>query len=410
MVIVRASGFAEARQTIASGAARENLSVVLSPATVLEAVTVTPTRGEQRLGDTAASVNVINRAEIRQSPAVVADDVLRRMPAFSLFRRTSSLVTPDDAGRVAARPGNERREPDARTSRRRSLQRSIRRLGLLDAHPLEGTDRIELVDSSSSSLYGNFAMGGVINIVTAPAAKQRSMCGRSTATEQPEVRLSASDVWGKVGVSADVSTFSTEGFPIVVDVNPAGVAERGAVDNNATVDFTNVNLKLVYDASDRARFFFRTGYFDEDRNNGKHSTIDGTPEANDTTWKAFSGGTRLILPDRSELTATVFVDSETFRSNFLAVPAATPPRSIGRMTLNQRVPTTGAGATAQWSRTFDGRHVFAAGADWRWVDGDSEEDGLDATTGTQVVLKRVSGGTQRAPASSSRISSRRFRP
>ena len=32
----------------------------------------------------------------------------------------------------------------------------------------------------------------------------------------------------------------------------------------------------------------------------------------------------------------------------------------------------------------------------RRVDGDSEEDGLDATTGTQVTLKRVSGGTQRS--------------
>ena len=229
VVIVRASGFAEARQTVVSGAARENLSVVLSPATVLEAVTVTPTRGEQRLGDTAASVNVINRAEIRQSPAVVADDVLRRMPAFSLFRRTSSLSS----------------HPTTQGVSLRGLGPSgvSRTLVLLDGVPfndpfggwvywtrvpLEGTDRIELVDGSSSSLYGNFAMGGVINIVTAPATKQtldvRTQYGNRNS---PKFDVSASDVWGKVGVSADVSTFSTEGFPIVVDVNPAGVAERG---------------------------------------------------------------------------------------------------------------------------------------------------------------------------------------
>ena len=398
VVIVRAAGFAEGRQTIGSGAARQDLSVVLKPATVLETVIVTPARGEQRLGDTAASINVINRAEIRQSPAVVADDVLRRMPAFSLFRRTSSISS----------------HPTTQGVSLRGLGPSgvSRTLVLLDGVPfndpfggwvywtripLEATDRIELVDSSSSSLYGNFAMGGVINIVTAPAAKRtldvRTQYGNLNS---PKLDVSASDVWGKVGVSADVTTFKTDGFPIVVDVNPAGVAERGLVDNNATVDFTNVNFKLVYDATERARFFFRTGYFSEERNNGKHSTIDGTPEANDTTWTTVSGGTRLILADRSELTATVFVDSETFRSNFLAVPAATPPRSIGRMTLNQRVPTSGTGVMTQWSRTFDGRHVVSAGADWRWVDGDSEEDGLDGTTGTQVVLKRISGGTQRS--------------
>ena len=42
------------------------------------------------------------------------------------------------------------------------------------------------------------------------------------------------------------------------------------------------------------------------------------------------------------------------------------------------------------------KQFFSAGTDWRWVDGDSEEDGLDAATGTQVTLKRISGGTQRS--------------
>ena len=50
----------------------------------------------------------------------------------------------------------------------------------------------------------------------------------------------------------------------------------------------------------------------------------------------------------------------------------------------------------QWSRAFGTQQYFTAGTDWRWVDGDSEENGLDAATGTQVTLKRVSGGTQRS--------------
>ena len=39
--------------------------------------------------------------------------------------------------------------------------------------------------------------------------------------------------------------------------------------------------------------------------------------------------------------------------------------------------------------------MLTAGTDFRWVDGDSEEHGLDQATGTQVVLERISGGTQR---------------
>lgn len=398
VVIVRATGFAEKRHVVVPGGARHDLAIVLSPATVLETITVTPARNEQRMGDVPASVSVISREDIRQSSAVVADDVLRRMPAFSLFRRTSSLSS----------------HPTTQGVSLRGIGPSgvSRTLVLLDGVPfndpfggwvywtrvpLESTSRIELVDGSSSSLYGNFAMGGVINIVTAPPAPRtidvRTQYG---SRNSPKVDVAASDVWGKVGVSADASAFSTDGFPIVVAVNPAGVAERGLVDNNASVDFRNFNLKLVYDATDRVQAFFRTGYFREERNNGKASTFDRTPEANDTTWKSLSGGVRMRLPDRSDLQANVFLDVETFHSNFLAVPALTPPRSVGRMTLNQTVPTKGAGGMAQWSRMFAGKHVVSAGVDWRWVDGDSEEDGLDATTGLQVTLKRVSGGTQRS--------------
>jgi outer membrane receptor protein involved in Fe transport len=141
--------------------------------------------------------------------------------------------------------------------------------------------------------------------------------------------------------------------------------------------------------------FVRTGYFDENRDNGKASTIDGTEEANDTIWRAYSGGVRARMPDDSELQATVFTDFETFHSNFLAVPASTPPRNVGRMTLTQKVPTRSVGAMVQWSRALGTKQYFSAGSDIRWVDGDSEENGLDALTGTQVTLVRNSGGTQR---------------
>jgi outer membrane receptor protein involved in Fe transport len=104
---------------------------------------------------------------------------------------------------------------------------------------------------------------------------------------------------------------------------------------------------------------------------------------------------RARMPDQSELQATVFTDIETFHSNFLAVPAATPPRSIGRMTLTQTVPTKNVGGMVQWSRALGTKHYFSAGTDIRWVDGDSEENGLDAVTGTAVTLIRNSGGTQR---------------
>jgi outer membrane receptor protein involved in Fe transport len=392
ILIIRAAGFGEVRQTIAPGATRSGLEIVVSPATVIEAVTVTATRGERRTGDVPASVSLIGREEIKQSPAVVADDVLRQIPTFSLFRRTSSLAS----------------HPTAQGVSLRGIGPSgvSRTLVLLDGVPLndpfggwvywsriplESAERIEVVDSPSSSLYGNYAMGGVINVVTNPPARRTLALKTQYGTRQsPKLDFLGSDVWGRLGVSVDGNLFRTNGYPIV------RASERGQVDNNAAVRFWNLNLKLNYAPSDRLHAFFRAGYFDENRDNGKVSTITGTEETNGTIWKSASGGLRVRMPGESDLQATVFTDVETFHSNFLAVPAATPARSLGRMTLAQTVPTTAVGGMVQWSRAFGGTNHVTAGTDWRWVDGNSEENGLDAATGTQVTLRRVSGGTQQS--------------
>jgi outer membrane receptor protein involved in Fe transport len=366
------------------------VEILLMAGRVDEQIVVTASRTEQRLGSVPASVSVLSGEEIKDSPAVVADDVLRQLPTFSLFRRTSSLSS----------------HPTAQGVSLRGIGPSgvSRTLVLLDGVPfndpfggwvywtrvpLETADRIEMVDGSTSNLYGNYAMGGVINILTdRPTKRTLELKPQYGNLNSPKLDFFGSDVWGKLGVAVEGSVFSTDGFPIVVE------NERGKVDNNATVDFSNFNVKADYNASSSLNAFVRAGYFRENRDNGKMSTIDGTEEANSTRWTNVSGGVRSVLPDQSTLQVRAYGDFERFRSNFLAVPAATPPRSIGRMTLNQLVPTTGTGASAEWSRAFGSKQVFSAGMDWHWVDGDSQEDGLDAITGTQVVLKRVSGGTQ----------------
>src|SRR6185436_160834 len=84
-LVVRAGGFGEAQRAVTGSG---EIEIVLAPAALLETVVVTATRTEQRLGNIPASVSVMTRDEITASPAVVADDVLRQVPTFSLFRRT----------------------------------------------------------------------------------------------------------------------------------------------------------------------------------------------------------------------------------------------------------------------------------------------------------------------------------
>ncbi len=354
-----------------------------------ESVTVTPTRTEQRLGDVPASVTVVTREMIQQSPALVVDDVLRRVPTFSLFRRTSSLAAHPTAQGVSLRGVG----PSGVS----------RTLVLLDGVPfndpfggwvywtrvpLDSVDRVEVVDGNSSNVYGNYALGGVINVVSARPKPRTVEFGTQFGNKSTRKgEFFASDVWGKVGASIDGTFFGTDGFPIVI------ANERGPIDTNATVDYHNLNLKVDFKPTDRLSLSARGGYFREERDNAKFSTFDGSPEENDTLWRSASGGMRLILPDESDLQAQVFADSETFHSTFLAVPNLVT-RAIGRMTLLQRVPTTAVGGMVQWSKPVSTRHLFTAGADFRQIDGESQERALDATTGQTVTLVRESGGKQ----------------
>jgi len=390
LLIVSAPGFAESRTTIAAGSRHADIAITLSPAGLADTVTVTAGRVEQRLNDVAATVSVITRESIARSPAMTLDDVLRQVPSFSLFRRSNSIAA----------------HPTAQGVSLRGIGPSgvSRTLVLLDGIPFndpfggwvawsrapsQSIDRIEVVEGSGANLFGNFALGGAVNLIPRQVARS-AVDGTLQYGERdtPKMDVSATGVRGRVSGTFDGAAFTTRGY-VVVDP-----AERGLVDENVSASFRNGAAGLRYAFDNGSTLSARGGVFDESRQNGKHSTIDGTPEANDTLWKSFNVAARLQLGDGSQLQTALFGDRVTFTSNFLAVPAATPPRSIGRMTLEQTVPSSSLGAMAHWSRALGRKHFVAAGADWRGSEGESQERGLDAQTGTQVVLHRFSGGKQ----------------
>ena len=389
---VTATGFQSQQMAVdLSTATARTVDVKLEPAGIREQTVVTATRSEHRVADVPASVSVVGNEQIQQSPAVVADDVLRQVPTFSLFRRTSSIAA----------------NPTAQGVSLRGIGPSgvSRTLVLLDdvpfndpfggwvywtRVPLMGSERIEIVDGATSSLYGNYAMGGVINIVTNRAMPATVIFKPQYGNRgTPKMDLFASDVWGKLGVTFDATTLRTDGYKIVAP------QERGPIDNEANVRYQSGSGKVEYNPTDRVNLFFRFGVFDEDRNNGKIG------ELNDTNWKYGNGGTRLNFQDGSSVEARIFVDREHFHQNTFAVPAVTPPtppRSQSNLTLDKIVPTEAFGTMVQWSRPIvvGGRaHVVTAGTDFRHIKGDSDEHTYALATGLTPVVHRVAGGTQR---------------
>lgn len=379
---VLAQGFAEYIEVVEWGDdPTRTVEIRLAISTLSETVTVTPSRREQRLGDLAASVHVLDRQEIQHSPAVTLDDALRQVPSFSLFRRTSSL---------AAHP----------TSQGVSL-RGIgpsgvsRTLVLLDNFPfndpfggwvywsrvpMSSIDRIEIVEGPSSNVYGNFAMGGVIHILTR-RPQRRTLTAEARFGNRKTAKLDffASDVWGPVGLSLDGTVFHTDGYQIIAP------DQRGQVDINANTEHENFNLRLEYNPSSDLSVFVKASYFDEDRSNG-------TPlQQNDTQWRFLGGGLRFRTPDDSEWQVSMFSHFQNFGSNFSAVSA---DRNSERLALTQEVPTYGYGGLLQWSKPVSSSHFLSAGLDWRWIDGESQEIVFIRTPPIPVRFRDV-GGRQR---------------
>ena len=294
--------------------------------------------------------------------------MLRQIPTFSLFRRTSSLAA----------------HPTAQGVSLRGIGPSgvSRTLVLLDGVPfndpfggwvywtrvpLDSADRIEIVDGTE--------LEPVRQLRDGRRHQHRDRAGRCGARVElkpqygnrssPKVDFFASDVWGKLGVVARRrGVFDTDGYPIVV--NQPGRPGRARARSTRTRRSTSERstLKADYAASDNVQRV-RPGRAISAKSaiNGKASTIDGTDEKNDTQLDLGERRRAGRLPDGSDLQASVFTDFERFRSNFLAVPGARPrPRSIGRMTLNQRVPTKAVGGMAQWSRAFGGEAASSAPA------------------------------------------------
>ena len=354
------------------------------------------TRSEQQIGDVPASATVVRAEDIKLSPAVVADDILRQVPTFSLFRRTSSLAAHPTAQGVSLRGVGP-----SGVSRTLVL---IDDIPFNDPFggwvywsriPLASVERIEMIEGTNSSVYGNYALGGVINIKTTPTEGRTFKVRTSAAGRQThKVDFFGANAWDKFSIAGEGSFFGTNGY-FTVPALEGGTNLRGIIDAKATLDYQNANLKIDFSPTDRISGFVRGGYFSEDRINAKGPTTTGLivpSELNNTIWKSVSTGVLIRLPDESDLQARAWGNFETFHSNFHGLTAP-PSRNGSRLTLMQRVPINDTGGMVQWSKAIGSRNFITVGTDWRWVEGDSLEQVMNGTS-TAVVTNRISGGKQ----------------
>ena len=168
IVTASAPGFASATEVIEAPAA-ELLSLTLSPAAIVEQVTVVSASRQEELRDTLNTrVDVITRSRIEESGGQeTVGEILREMPGV-ISRRGSE--TAGAAGEQIQ--GIESRQVLVLIDGQPIVgARGIKRGGVLnlDRQSTARLDRVEIVKGAASALYGSEALGGVINLITRDA-------------------------------------------------------------------------------------------------------------------------------------------------------------------------------------------------------------------------------------------------
>jgi len=354
-VHVRASapGFADALITVATGA---QARLVLRPAPLVDAVTVTASRGAERLA-TAAATTVLTSAELLNSAAGSLDDALRNTPGFSLFRRSSSRVSNPTTQGV--------------TLRGVSGSGASRTMVLADGLPLNDAfgswvywnkvpqaaiERVEIVRGATGDLYGADALGGVVQVLTFSPGRTRLRAtveagSHSTARASGFGGLQRGN-WHGEGAG---EWLRTDG---VVTIAPES---RGLVDVRADSDYGTGFVGGGYNAGGW-HASARLSRYKEDRGNG-------TPlQVNDTEWTQMSGEGGGASFGGAWL-ARVAGGKQTYYQTFTAVAA---DRASERLTTEQTMPSSFANVSGQWAGLWRG-YGLLLGADAKHTESDVEE-------------------------------------
>ena len=354
VVRVAAEGFADASLTVVGD--DEAARVVLQPAPLVDAVTVTASRGAERL-TTASGTTVVTAAELLTSAAGSLDDALRNTPGFSLFRRSSSRVSNPTTQGV--------------TLRGVSGSGASRTLVLADGLPLNdpfgswvywnrvpqaAVERVEIVRGATGDLYGADALGGVVQVLTFAPGRTRlraTLDGGSHGTG----RFSGYGSTQRNGWSFDGSAewLTTNGVVTV------GEEARGSVDVRADSDYVTGFVSAGYNPGPWHATVRLNGY-SEERNNG-------TPlQVNSTDWTQLSGEVGGAAFGGAWL-ARGSGGTQEYYQTFSAVLAG---RNSERLTTEQTTPSSFGTVSGQWSRALRAVTLLA-GADARWTDATVEE-------------------------------------
>jgi outer membrane receptor protein involved in Fe transport len=400
-VLVTSIGYKAVRKSVdvAAGQTATVDAKLESGSILLPGLVTTANRLPMEATHIAATINTLEPAQIRTSPAREAQDLLRELPSVEL-PRTSSIVS-GNAQIVSMRGVDEGRT-----------------VVLFDGVPVTDAwgewvdwsripngmlDRVEVIGGGSSALYGNGAIGGTIQYFSRPMAPgaitgQVDMGSRDLRHIYYGAGIPIRGAWS-ANVHADYSDGG--GYRLNDSVAPGCPAPTptvakpdsvvrcgfGTLDNDNLSIRRNVYARLFYNPTNSKLSGFATGHtFADNRNLGTPINRSRRDQANIDLGMNYGE----LAEGQFALRAYNGHQFERARSSTVRAPTtaanATASCPLGAFrvcedsSVNSVIPSHDWGASLQWTRT-SWMHLqsFSAGADYRHMQGAFDETDYNTT-------------------------------
>ena len=320
--------------------------------------------------ETPADITDLTGEQISETPGVNLDDRLRMVPGFSLYKRSSSEISNPTTQGISLRGIGS--------------SGASRTLVLFDGVPFndpfggwvywtrftpEDLARVEVSRGASTSVFGNLAMGGAINIFPPEPTTQHLSAGAQAGTQDTvDIWADYTEAFPHFAITGGGRGFTTEGYFVV----PENL--RGAIDRRSNVRFVNDEVRLDW-FSGHQRLYAWVNSVVEERSNGTYITHNSTAVG--------TGALRYVNQGSNNgLAVTVFGTSGEYHSNYSSI---SNNRNTETQVETQTVPESSLGSSAIYTHT-QSRFDLTAGAD-------VEQDRGFSTDRFSATFVRKAGGS-----------------
>ena len=353
----------------------------------LKSVTVSATRSGTPLDEIPLNTTILTKEVLESSPDQTIDQILKNVPGVIL--NDTPYYQKDPTGQSI----NVRGLGNART------------LVLIDGLPandafygtvqwnlvpISSIDSVEFIRGGVSSLWGNYGMGGVINIKTkTPSNSQQEVSASIGAFGTGNIAASkdliASDAL-QLRLSADY--FSTDGYQNIATISPAPANNIKNGQGDTSSHNSNMRLQGYFKASPETNGFFRVGYHTmSDLSSGYAFATNITQETD------VAGGVTTRLTDKAKVDVNFFYEKTGFNKQNGSTTSATGsnPKNYPYINANYRDPYSTVGASAQYTEEVRGLiDQYVVAVDARNVAGSNQTNNLN-TNGTVAAVNYGQG-------------------